>query len=204
MKKIFEFGAYVLAAGTLLSGGMFGADALLGSDAAPGAESEALAPPADGIREIRNAQFGFRFRHPREWREFVSDNARIVAGVARADGVLCVVVAHPLPLPGAADAASADPRRLLAAANAGYLAVPISGAGTRLIASADAAMGGRPARRLVVEAILPGTEALKIEAHATLHRSTVLVLSCMARARLFGDGDVKAAFGLAHASLRFE
>ncbi|MCW5773197.1 MAG: hypothetical protein KIT16_16260 [Rhodospirillaceae bacterium] len=202
MKKIFEFGAYVIAAGMLLSGGMFGAEALLGTGDPLGAAPAATFAPTG--REIRNTQFGFRFRPPADWRDFVSDQAKVVAGVARADGALCIVIAHPLPLPGAGAARPSDPRVALAEANPGYLAVPITGAGTRLLSSEETALGGRIARRFAIEAIVPGTEALRVQAYAAVHRGNVLVLSCMARSRFYDESEMQAAFRQMRATFAFE
>jgi hypothetical protein len=199
MHRFYEFGAYVVTAGMML-GGTVGAKALLVSD------DIAAAPAYQGAGSgaLRNAQYAFRFRYPAGWTEFVSDRPSIVAGAARSDGVFCGVIARATPLPGSDGATRRHPREFLAAADPGYLAVPVAGAATRLLSSEESALGGQPARRYVIEAILARSETLKIEAYATLRGATVLTLSCIAPAARFGDDDVTAAFRLAHVSFRFD
>jgi hypothetical protein len=204
-----EIATYILASVIALGGGYVGAELVLGGETPeaqaspkPGAATAAI--PAEGS-EFRNARYGFSFRHPEGWRAAEIGHPNVVATVARADGVLCMVSVQERQLPSDGAGKPQQLGRMLGEVKAEHLtqAIPAA-AGAKVSSLERGTLGGQEARSFTLDATVRPLVVLKVMGHATLRNFGAIVLMCMAPERLARASDVKRAFKLAHTSFRFD
>jgi hypothetical protein len=208
MARTLEIATYVVASAVALGGGYIGAELVLGSETPeaqaspkPGATA---AVPAEGT-EFRNSRYGFSFRHPADWRANDLGHPNVVATVARADGVLCMVSVHEQRLPSDDTGKPQQLGRMLGEVKESHLTMAIpSAVGAKVSSLEKSTLGGQEARSFTLDATVPPLGVLKVMGHATLRNFGAVVLMCMAPERVSRASDVKKAFKLAHASFRFD
>ncbi len=208
MNKVLEIGAYVLACAVALGGGFLGAElAFSDAGAAPeraASERPAASMPTEGV-ELRNARYGFRFRHPESWQVLPLTHPNIANVVGRSDGVLCMVSVTEQRIPSDSSGKPEQLGRALAEVKPSQLQQAIPAAvGVQISDFRKAELGGQEARSFVLEATAQQRIAMKVIGHVTLRNFGAVVLMCLATDRMHRNDDVQKAFQLVHASFRFE
>ncbi len=208
MNKMLEIGAYVLASAVALGGGFVGAElAFSDGEAQPeraAAERPGANAPTEGV-ELRNARYGFRFRHPESWQVLPFNYPNVANVVGRADGALCMVTVTEQRIPSDSSGKPEQLGRMLAEVKSSHLqqAIPAA-AGAQISSFEKAELGGQEARSFALEATIQQRMAMKVIGHVTLRSFGAVVLMCLATDSMHRRDDVQKAFQLVHASFRFE
>jgi len=221
MDEPSSFKAYFVVGVLAVAGGAMTASALSGDGAQRPDRSEmgayamtAPLPPAPSApppraeeqrNEIRNARFGFRFRHPEGWTTSPPVDRATVASVGRGDGVSCSVSVRAQNLTTDAEGRPYNLGALLAAFAPADLAGPaFASVPTKVQHFAASIWGGQESRAFSIAASVPVAGTLHLEGEATLRKHGTLVLTCMAPAALHANADVREAFALVRKSFAFE
>jgi hypothetical protein len=205
--RVVEIATYVIASAVALGGGFVGADMLFGERESAVSESAAArtATPETAGVEVRNARFGFRFRHPQSWGAGPRNHPSIIESVAGGGGAFCYVTVQEHQIPSDGSGKPRNLARLMDGMTARQLAnAAFPGVSTKVESFGAATLGGQDARAFVIGASVPLAGTLRMQGWATLRNFGALVLLCVAPSGQSPRDEVRDAFRQIHASFRFE